>query len=154
MLSFPRHRCSACAQLASDCKVGWVLGTRRTVIAASWLQKTDLNFHEKNPKFRQRSTPLRDETKLNCSANFNSGSCVTFVVISQVLVHGTWLTSLVLPSSGKWVSKYFGVLRPLFFHFSFFFHFGLCWFCCLWRFDNNLPSCHRKCLCDYHFIYR
>ena len=29
-----------------------------------------------------------------------------------------------------------------------------CLFCCLWRFDNNLPSCHRKCLYDYYFIYR
>ena len=29
-----------------------------------------------------------------------------------------------------------------------------CLFCCLWRFDNNLPSCHCKCLCDHHFIFR
>ena len=21
------------------------------------------------------------------------------------------------------------------------------------RFDNSFPSCHRKCLCDYHLIY-
>ena len=33
-------------------------------------------------------------------------------------------------------------------------HFGL-WFVLLpLTFDNNLPSCHRKCLYDYHFIYR
>ena len=24
-------------------------------------------------------------------------------------------------------------------------------FCCLWLFDNTLPSCHCKCLCNYHF---
>ena len=27
-------------------------------------------------------------------------------------------------------------------------------FCFLWLFHNNLPSCHRKCICNYHFVYR
>ena len=30
--------------------------------------------------------------------------------------------------------------------------FGL--LCFLWLLGNNLPSCHRKCLCNSHFVYR